>query len=483
MWLSIAGTPPAALGQKPLPPAMIQSYPGGVAVVTSVYDPTQPTKNNMNVVYSSPTLLADTVNQVWTGALPSLKNAVEQSLNGYQPTGKPDPHLYNVSCTPAQKCILKAGTPGGRADGSLLALQLLLQGNSVSFKSTLPPHNAVDWGGDPSYQVTFDLAVTVWIQFPSALTGPISVLQRINLNVSNVNPKATNGKANILDWAAGIFNINILGKMQSAITAASPGNVNLPNNLSASLASALTNSQLAPLANVASRIGLVWEFGTNAQLTALGAPSVQGQAGPFLLACVCGSIPISNNRPGWVTGVISWNQSVGQPASPTSSWGPGFKIQAYAQSGAAILGRPAPPGQSVGVVQACSYGGVLNNAYGMCYVLGNLPLNVPLWVVVTDSGRLVWQGPAASKRRFYQANGWGGKITIRQGSSRPMTTPWYQPPIQPPIGAVKQPGGGSRPTPNPGPRPKPILPAPFPPAGNNPTGAGGVSGVDFSMFY
>jgi hypothetical protein len=118
---------------------------------------------------------------------------------------------------------------------------------------------------------------------------------------------------------------------------------------------------------------------------------------------------------------------------------------------------------------------------GMSYVLGGLPLNVPLWVVVTDGGR-AWQGQAANAHRLYQANGWGGKITIQPGSTTPVATNWYEPQqTLTGLAGTPVPGGGTRPNPKPGTTPKPLPRIPFPPAGNNPTGAGGVSGVDFSM--
>ncbi len=477
-WYSNGGAPPAA-AQKPAPPAVLTPYPGGVEVVTDVFDPSHPTSSKLNVVYSNPTLLADTVNQVWTRALPTLKGLVEQNFNGYQPTGNADPHLYNVSCTPAQKCTVKAGTPGGRDDASLLAVQLVLQGNSVSFKSTLPPRNLVDLGGDPSYQVTFDLTVTVWIEFPGSLKGQISAQNSVTLNVSNVKAQPTNDKAKILDFLANLFNENIIGKIQSGITAANPGKVNLPNDLSASLTSVLTNTQLAPLAKAGSQVGLLWDFGTNAKLTALGAPSAPTQTGPYLLACACVSLPISSNRPGWISGLIHWSQSLGQPASP----GTAFKIQVFAQSGGPVLGHPAPPALSVGVVQPFQLAGPgPNGESGMSYVVEQLPLDVPLRVAVTDGAGNKWSGQSVTAHVF-QDDGWNGNITIQPGSSaayKAQVTGW--PKAVQLNTPVQNPGSSPSKPPAPGPKtpPKTFVP-PLPQAGSNPTGAGGVPNIDFLM--
>jgi hypothetical protein len=190
---------------------------------------------------------------------------------------------------------------------------------------------------------------------------------------------------------------------------------------------------------------------------------------------------------GSVSGVIRWNESLGSPVSTLVSgkhamlgtdWGAAFNIRVYTQSGPS-----ASEIQSLVAVQTCSYGGVSSGDYVMKYTLGQLPLNMPLWVVVTDSGKLRWQGPAATITHAFQADGWGGKITLlAERTPKPRLNPQPLPPDPPKLPSG---GGGPRPRPFPGPIPRPGQPGPDPhdvtKAGNNPTGAGEVSGVNFNM--
>jgi hypothetical protein len=463
VWLSTSGRLPPVLGAVP--------YPGGVAVVSNVFDPTSPTNSNPAVAYHNPSLLQNAANSVWSNAVQQNAAYSFQQYFGGGNLIASGITLNNVVCNLTQTGTLYA-TPSDGLDtgksgphGNSLTLQYVLPKNSLDFFcTTATPQPG---SSNPEFSCTFDIAFNIVIQLPATLRA--NFVRSSSATVYNVKFDTHHAAAGVLQTFDSVVTFFqgpafltqagacLNRSADSAMTSYLNAGVGLPWDFIA-----------GPYVQ-AGYSKLTWQWiGSAAQMSTLrGLPNLPSP--PFLLAFLERDIPISNDRPGWVSGVIRWNASLGQPISHNAGmkttpkpgshggstsgsqadWGDAFTIRAYAQSDfREPTGRM--PTATLGVVQERSYVGESNGQYIVSYRLGSLPLNVPLWLQIFDSAQLRWQGQAATAFHVFQADGWGGKITLRPG------------PAPPP----RRPGSG--------------LPIP-PPAGNNPAADVGVLGINFRM--
>jgi hypothetical protein len=340
---------------------------------------------------------------------------------------------YNIACTMGQPGDLSV-QPGNYANGQTLEMKYIVRGNWIEFDTTQP--TALGKWADPRFSCTYDLHLTLSLQFGAA-PGP--------LNITSVKAQVAESKLDshgiiadlvfVANAVTKVFKLDFIKKAQNAI-----------NGKKFDFTKKL-NQGLAPFNAILAGYGGQGYNLANALLNApdaalpggLSPRSLPGATpqGPQLLLFMSndGKIPLTGT--GEIAGTIKWKKTLGEPmrqviapgakalgrVGKNHPFGRGFEIRAIAQSGFGREGMFVPPMSEVGTLQSVTLDEAASSgdSYVLRYVIGQLPLEVPL-SLRANLVESKWQGQiAVNYGRALQPAGWNGIITLKPGRNFTLT--------------------------------------------------------------
>ena len=403
-----------------------QNYPGGVSVLTRDFDPTHPGQSIAKPVFGDPNLLRQVVNTAWQASRATISDQIIAQM-GQANSIAAGVTPYNIVCVMGQPGALSV-QPGSYAADSTLQMKYVVTGNSIEFDTTQP--TALGKWADPRFSCNYDLTLNLGLTFGNA-PGPLQ-LTSVTAQISNAKLDSHGLIADLVfvgNDVAKLFGSDYIKKAQNAINGK---NFDFTDKLNQGLAPFnATLGQFGTLANS------ILNGAGNALPGGLSPRSLPGMTpqGPQLLLFMNRDGKIPTRGTGQISGAITWKKTIGKPGAsfqprrpiiggkdvvaelfdPVSPMAGAFKIRAIAQSGFAREGTFVPPMTEVGVLKSV----VLDSqapadSTVLRYVIGDLPLNIPI-KVETSLSDMAWQGDIGSQQRIVGPTNWTGLITLKPG--------------------------------------------------------------------
>ncbi len=420
------------LGGAPAARAQLQSFPGGVTLLTRQFDPAHPDQSILKPVYGDPTLLRQVVNSAWQASRASIADQIIAQMGKSDSISK-GVTPYDIVCRMGEPGDLSV-KPGAYPNGSSLEMQYLVRGNSIEFTTTQP--TAAGKWADPRFSCDYDLGLTLSVTFGDPAV-PIRVTS-VKAQISNAKLDSHGLIADLVfvgNAVTKMFGSDYIKRAQNAVNGK---NFDFTRQL---------NDGLAPFNALLGQYGAQGYSLVDSALNAangalpggLSPRSLPGMTpnGPQLLMYLSkdGNIPTTGR--GQISGAIRWKKTIGEPIAVRQNHRPilgslnvmhpfarGFRIRAVAQSGFAREGMFLPPMTQVGKLQSATLDQPspgrdgtpgTGDEYVLRYTIGDLPIGIPMKVEVSLSDA-TWSGDiGANVSRGVGPTDWEGVITLKPG--------------------------------------------------------------------
>lgn len=392
----------------------LDEYPGAVQLLTRIYDVATQDFKDVQTAFDDPAFLQTVVNVAWKTSLPITNAHIRDELGKADRVAK-GCTLHDITVNMAESGQFKAWK-----DSSGLGISFHLVGNHIDAHCTTPDIvGGVGVGpyGDPHFSVDFDADMKVHINIPAGGQPVAADTAVITVSNSRLHPEDFETSLAwlvnaITDFFAGF---NFWGLAEDEIN---KQQVNFTQDI---------NKGLAPLNKV---IGQLAQQGFGDLGNSLDHAT-------HTLSLMMTRSSLVPRGPGVISGVIRWNKAYGHPefwmrkrTGPAEVWGPTGSIADVALITANVQYLPGDQGDFSGPTTAL--GDIVvsplpdtRDEYQVGYKITNLPLNVPIQLLVDDSHNYVrwvagsdpnsaWQG-----RFFAQQEAAGGPVTIALAGPAP----------------------------------------------------------------